>query len=159
MISPRRAVAVRRRPRLVCRVAAFLCFSTVWGCGETTGATAEDAGHSDAKPGAIVVTPATEQSFPGSLAVDETYVYWLDQDGTVMKVPLAGGNPATLASRQLGPQAIAIDATFAYWTDSATQEYPGPQPVMSVALGGGSPDNSGVGAGRQFVFLWARRGQ
>jgi hypothetical protein len=35
--------------------------------------------------------------------------------GTVMSVPIAGGNAATLASGQATPLAIAIDATAVYW--------------------------------------------
>ncbi len=56
---------------------------------------------------------------PTGIAVDGTYVYWVDNtDGTVSSVPLAGGTVNKLASGQNGPNAIAVDATGIYWTTS-----------------------------------------
>jgi hypothetical protein len=75
---------------------------------------------------------------PTSIAVDATSVYWTTGStvagGTVMKVPLAGGNPTTLASRQDDPPyGIAVDVTSVYWTNTTAGS------VMSVALAGGKP--------------------
>lgn len=59
------------------------------------------------------------------MAVDSTSVYWTgdmqtdasDANGTVVKVPTAGGTPTTLFS---GPEtgSIAVDSTSVYWVES-----------------------------------------
>jgi von Willebrand factor type D domain/Bacterial Ig-like domain (group 2) len=95
-------------------------------------------------------TPTTLASGPSSgplpdaIAVDATSVYWTTSQsyltpagtysavGAVMKVPIAGGTPTTLASGQ-GGSAIAIDATSVYWTN-----YLGGT-VMKVPIAGGTP--------------------
>jgi hypothetical protein len=54
----------------------------------------------------------------GSVAFDETYVYWLDNAtvGTIMRVPKTGGT-ATIIARDTSPVAIAVDANAVYWSD------------------------------------------
>lgn len=59
------------------------------------------------------------------IAVDATSVYWTDYNAhTVMKVPVAGGQPTTLASLGSEPWAIAIDATNVYWMASGLMMMP-----------------------------------
>ena len=91
--------------------------------------------------------PQVVESFSGSmaLAVDGTNLYWTeDLNGTVMKVPLAGGTPTVLASGQYGAVGIAVDATNVYWaTDPA--DFSGSPPsntpfvLAKVPIEGGSP--------------------
>jgi sugar lactone lactonase YvrE len=52
--------------------------------------------------------------------------------GTVMKVPLGGGTPTTLASGGAAANGMAVDATNVYWTDAVTHA------VMKVPIGGGA---------------------
>jgi hypothetical protein len=58
------------------------------------------------------------------MAVDEESVYWTHGD-KVMKVPVTGGSPITLADNQKSPRAIAVDATSVYFgTSDATSAPP-----------------------------------
>ena len=60
---------------------------------------------------------------PINIAVDAAFVYWTNSArgvanaGTVMKVPIGGGTPITLACAQTQPWGIAVDATSVYWTN------------------------------------------
>jgi len=61
---------------------------------------------------------ASGLSEPSNLALDGTHIYFASrQDGTVMKLPLAGGTPTILASKQRLPSAVAVDGTSVYWTN------------------------------------------
>lgn len=82
--------------------------------------------------GGPVATLASHQgsAWPCRMALDATHVYWTFAGGSaVLKLPLDGGTPVTLASGA-GPDAIAVDATTVYFAN----EYGG---TMKVPLGGG----------------------
>ena len=54
---------------------------------------------------------------PWDVTVDADAVYWstYNSPGTVMRAPLAGGTPVTLAEGQDGPRNIAVFGASAYW--------------------------------------------
>jgi hypothetical protein len=113
------------------------------GCGSTTPATiiagwrvvnlAEDATgvyYSDPQAGFVnrtslagtpTITLGSGQSLPRGIALDDTYAYWVNEGGTVMKCAKTGcgGMPLVLASDQSGPHSIAVDATSVYWGNTA----------------------------------------
>jgi hypothetical protein len=95
---------------------------------------------------------ADRMAASGGIAVDAKSVYWVYSmwiyaaapggggvfsgpstcTGTVVKVPIAGGAPTTLASGQFCPGGqIAVDATAVYWVTDGS--------VMAVPLAGGTP--------------------
>jgi hypothetical protein len=65
------------------------------------------------------------------LAIDSTDAYWFGpDDGTIKKVPLAGGSAvAVLSNLSNDPIEIAVDATNIYWTNGGS--------IHDVPLGGG----------------------
>jgi hypothetical protein len=81
---------------------------------------------------------------PLAVAVDATSVYWTNtgypsNSGSVMKVPVCGGEATTLAADRGRPQYIAVDATSVYWVDWLSgPAASGPALVMKVPIGGGA---------------------
>ncbi len=89
--------------------------------------------------GVCATVLAAGQSANGVIAVDANYLYWTStHDGTVMKVPVDGGDPAVLAAGQSSASRIAIDVASVYWF-SALQSFPGEgDNLWRVFIGGGT---------------------
>ena len=87
------------------------------------------------------------------LAIDGANAYWTTSpndpaQGTVMRVPLAGGVPTTLASAQYFPQGIALAAGNVYWASRNNKSSWGfAGQVFSEPSGGGTPKVIGGYAG------------
>ncbi len=90
------------------------------------------------------MTLAAGQPNPHALAVDASFAYWTNfvvKEGSVVKVPLSGGEPVTLAAHESAPAGVAVDATNVYWTRSALNDLESTAlgAVMKLPLGGGAP--------------------
>src|SRR5579884_1013885 len=81
--------------------------------------------------GAVITVLASCLDTPGSIVVDASNVYWASAGG-LMRAPIAGGQPVTLAA---GPTyGVAVDAQNVYWTESTTNV----GVVVATPLAGGS---------------------
>jgi hypothetical protein len=61
----------------------------------------------------------------GDFAVGATSVYWTEvQGGKVMRVPISGGTPETIASNEPRPFKVAVDAQSIYWSTLSTADCP-----------------------------------
>ena len=87
---------------------------------------------------------ASHQDSPVDIKVDATDVYWVNENpiesinGSVVKVPIAGGAPTTLASHQAFSLDIALDESFVYWVNAGSGTRPDGS-IMRIAKGGGTP--------------------
>jgi hypothetical protein len=79
------------------------------------------------------VTLVGGQTNPGAIALDSTYVYWVDDTdaGSLMRIPKANGHPTTLAQGLDHPYALAVDSTSVYFTTYAQ--------LLKVPIAGGTP--------------------
>lgn len=76
-------------------------------------------------------------SSPEGIAVDNSYVYWVETNaGTINKVPINGGAVTTLATGLDDPQRIVVDTNRVYWTELANR-IAGAGVIKKVPISGG----------------------
>jgi len=100
------------------------------GTDAVKGGGAPDGSSDGARCEPGLVTLASGQYQAAGIAVDSAYVYWTDNEGAVMKVPLCGGKPTKLASG-VGGHAVAVHDGIVYWTTGSSLA-PAVMSVMSV---------------------------
>ena len=84
---------------------------------------------------AAEVNLAANQPAPAGIDADAYNIYWASPgDGTIKRVPIAGGSVTTLASGQAEPIGLAVDSTagVVYWTNT------GDGTIRSVSTNGGA---------------------
>ncbi len=83
---------------------------------------------------------------PGALVVDASSVYWLEDDGSVKKVSLAGGTVTALATGLGSPRGLAQDSSSIYFTDLQKGN------VQRVAKSGGAVATLASGLSSPFAI-------
>lgn len=79
---------------------------------------------------------ATEQAGPVSLALDETHVYWVNQQGgSVMRCPKVGcgEGPQTVILGIDSPSGIVVDDRNVYWTNFGDRQTTEGAAIVRVA--------------------------
>ena len=84
--------------------------------------------------GSAITLALVRSSGSKTIAIDDTSVYWDEyfEGGSVMAVPVAGGETTTVAGTGNGVYFLTVDATNLYWSNLGGD-------VMQRALGGGTP--------------------
>jgi hypothetical protein len=129
-------------------------------CGNACTTSSCQAGVCAAAPVA-----ASGQDAPQGITVDTVNVYWTNAgtaagnylDGTVMKMPLAGGTPTAIATGQALPTGIATDGVNVYWADlgTAANNYADGSIVMVPIAGGTTTTLATAQAAPQWVAVAA----
>ncbi len=103
---------------------------------QETGVPMRDAGGDAADPSVVFV----ETAGVGDMQIDATSLYWVAGGTRIMRMPLAGGMPATLVSAPQTSGAsignIAVDASHVYW-DEAQPTFGSPGGVFSMPVDDG----------------------
>ena len=101
------------------------------------------------KAGGEPLVLAAEQDYPLRVAVDDTFVYWLnhtsprtaDDVGSVARVPKAGGTIEVLAPAELEPNALLVAGGWVTWSNlgmlDAQSEYTAAA-IRRIPVAGGS---------------------
>ena len=129
------------------RVPVLLCLGLL-ACGDSVDLGSNGSnGPSEPAGTRTVEILADQQYVTSALAVDETHVYWANSgrrsngfdDGTVQRIPKAGGPTELLGTALEGPSALALDATHVYWMQD--------NGLLRVPKSGGTPEARGYSGG------------
>jgi hypothetical protein len=118
--------------KLVCAADRANCNADVSdGCERDISQTKDLPAGSAMLPAGCAQVLAENQADPSSVAVDGARVYWTNQgtfdgvgnyqhDGSVVAMPLEGGELVVLAAGQTFPQSLTLAGGYAYWIDNDT---------------------------------------
>jgi hypothetical protein len=99
----------------------FVSGSTAYYVDYTSGALRSFSATGDRAQNPMTLDGA--QAAPWALAHDSDFIYWTTLGtgggGNIVKYPLKGGTPTTLATGLPAPAALAVDETNVYWVDTA----------------------------------------
>jgi hypothetical protein len=107
------------------------------------------------------VTSLASAHGPFKITLDGSFAYWTnDDDGKLMRVPLAGGTATAMSAAAGHPYDVAVDASFIYYSASAASA------VSKIPLAGsGSPVDIASGQSGYVdlaldatAIYWIRRG-
>jgi len=104
------------------------------------------AGLSDHEPEPAPIVLARDQGHPRSLAVDDVYVYWIDEDdSTIRRAPKAGGGAAQiiLPKDDAVRRVLAVDLAHVYWFEAPADPMMTPglkSRVVRMKKGGGTTE-------------------
>lgn len=103
-------------------VSGDLVFFSVEGKGAAEGTTVANGSIQRVEAlGSNRMTLADAQAQPRGIAVDPTFVYWVNRgDGTVHRVRWDGTESKELATSARAPISIAVDSDGIYWAESGT---------------------------------------
>jgi hypothetical protein len=124
-----------------------------------SGPAAGDAGIMRLAKSGGTPTRIVTASFPVAIAVNASFVFWLDYDqGTVNRAGLDGTSPTVLAATGAQPASLRVDATNVYWVTRTGQV--GKVPILGgtasiYTAGESSPSDLAVDS--TYVY-WADRG-
>jgi hypothetical protein len=119
--------------------------------------------------GRCILVLASGQPGPYALAVTSSEVVWSNQGigevvgqmtgSAILKVPIGGGVPETLAQPDVAPSSLAVDSGYLYWPmfNLSAEHYAGvgtlPDAIMKTPLAGGATMTLASTAGPQFVTV------
>lgn len=63
-------------------------------------------------------TLSSVAAFPDGIAVDDTHVYYTLAEGSVWRVPRAGGDAEHIATTLMSPTHIVVDSSCVYWSEN-----------------------------------------
>jgi hypothetical protein len=132
-------------------IATLVFFFAAAGCGAPAG-TAETSAELTAP---VAIASGLDQ--PGSIAVDDQYVYFVVygdavDHGSIRRVKKSGGAVTVLANGESGPGNLVLDGASVYWTSNDYSKSSGGA-IRAVAKRGGRPVSlaSGLTSARALV--------
>jgi hypothetical protein len=122
-----------------------VCWTTLGTNGENGQGAVQCLPFEGGSPTGEFPVKADGQSFPVGIAMNDDTVYWTNRgDGTVRKMPRAGGTPIQGAKNQYKPGSLTLNAGVLYWVNEGDPDHPTGS-VMSLSTTSSSWAETGQG--------------